>query len=154
MSVLGLQDTPVQRLLGEGWDPKAWGAPHVSRTVSCGRVLIPANLLILMVNEDFYFRIFTCVQTENKACEKECPLHTPRAAGSSCWLHPTRLHTAQGDPAWPRSPPGPVFLGCFFSEAFTTCTHTHRYASTHIHAHVNIYASHKHRCCVCYQNTW
>lgn len=76
MLALGLQDTPVQRLPGEGWDPKAWRAPHVSRTGSWERVLIPANLLVLMVIEQFfYFRIFTCVQSGNKVSEKECP-HT------------------------------------------------------------------------------
>lgn len=74
------------------------------------------------------------------------PPHTPRVAGSSCGLHPTHLHTAQGDSARPRSPPGPMFLGCFFSEAFATCTpppkickHTHTCTREHTcftHAHV------------------
>lgn len=47
------------------------------------------NIHILNEN-NFYFRIFTCVKTGNKVCEKQHPTHTPRAAGSSCGLSPTQ----------------------------------------------------------------
>lgn len=132
---------PCAEAAGGRVGPQGQGAPHVSRTGSWERVSIPANLLVLMVNEQVFISGFSRVQTVNKVCEKECPPPPP-------------THTAQGDPARPRSPPGPMFLGCFFSEAFTTCTPHHRYATTHIHAHMNMHASNMHRCCACYQNMW
>lgn len=116
---------------GKGGTPRPGEHPHDSRTGSCGRVLIPANLLILMVNEQIFISGFSHVfKQEIKHVKKSAPYPLPeQQAPPVASISPTSTL-----PRGTQHGPGPLQAPCSW-EAFSPKHLLHAHTPTDMQAH-------------------